>query len=363
MKSIIQERLQKALQEAADNGKSKFSLFETPSEYNAYLNEASALTASGTGKGGQIDFTDAFSQVRQVNPLRRNARQSMTTGSAAQFVARNGNAQLGAANPWGYDVQNNVGSPNYDTVYWQQNVQVVTARLPIRTAVLDDINGFDQAVLTDLVAELSQIEAQSMQTNDDTAAPAANATGGQYGLRGLDTYPGTPAAGATVASAYGTSGNATTNGRHQIATVGTAAVTYDDIVNLVNALPGQYWGLPGTAFIANYAFIAVLRKIKDTSGMPVFLDVGQEDGAVGYMFGFPVYPSNYMTIGASTFPIYLANWPRFLSIVDHSEVTIQKMEQTQPGFVNFFAQKRVCSTVLDPFAGARLYATSAASFF
>lgn len=369
MKSIINERIRAGLQQAANEGKATISLFESPEEFNAYLNEASALTGSGTGKGGKIDFTDAFSALRLANPLRIYAKQTMSAPDAsdATFVARTGNAQLGAANPWGYTVQANAGSPNYDTVYWQQPIQTVTAQLPIRSAVLDDVNGLDQAIMTDIILELSQIEGSSMQVNVDTAAPAGNATGGSYGLRGLNSYPGAPALGASVPAAYGTSGTTSAAGRHTLATVANGSltgVTYDDIVNLVNALPPQYWGLPGTCFFAAPAFISTLRKLKDTAGMPVFLEIGDEDAAaVGYMFGFPVLPSSYMVTGDDTCPIYLANWPRFLHIVDHPEVEIQKMEQTQPGFVTFFAQKRVCSTVADPFAGARLLIKAGTTFF
>ena len=369
MKSIINERLRSGLQQAANEGKAIVKLFETPEEFNGYMNEASALTGSGTGKGGKVDFTDAFSALRLANPLRTYAKQTLSTSedSQAQFVARTGNALLGASNPWGYTVQSNAGSPNYDTVYWMQPVQSLTASLPIRSAVLDDVNGLDQAIMTDLILELSQIEGASMQVNNDTTAPAGIATGGQYGLRGLDSYAGTPAVGTSVPSAYGTSGSAATNGRHTIATVAngaTTGVTYDDIVNLVNALPPQYWGLPGTCFFAAPAFISTLRKLKDTAGMPIFLEIGEEDSApVGYMFGFPVIPSSYMSTGDNSFPLYLANWPRFLHIVDHPEIEIQKMEQSQPGFVTFFAQKRVCSTVADPFAGARLYIVAGTTFF
>jgi hypothetical protein len=37
-------------------------------------------------------------------------------------------------------------------------------------------------------------------------------------------------------------------------------------------------------------------------------------------------------------------------------MTIQGFEQTQPGFVTMFAEKRMVSTVRDPFAGVRMSA-------
>jgi len=86
----------------------------------------------------------------------------------------------------------------------------------------------------------------------------------------------------------------------------------------------------------------------------LFLEIGDEDGAaVGRMFGFPVIPNPYLS---SSFPIYLANWPRFLTIGDNEEMSIQMFEQTSPGFVTIYAEKRVVSTVRDPFAGVRMSA-------
>jgi hypothetical protein len=43
-----------------------------------------------------------------------------------------------------------------------------------------------------------------------------------------------------------------------------------------------------------------------------------------------------------------------VTIADVEEMTIQAMEQTAPGFITLFAEKRLVSTVRDPFAGIRL---------
>jgi hypothetical protein len=54
--------------------------------------------------------------------------------------------------------------------------------------------------------------------------------------------------------------------------------------------------------------------------------------------------------------MYLANWPRVLTIGDTEQMTIKSFEQTQPGFITMFAEKRVVSSVRDPFAGVRMSA-------
>lgn len=187
-----------------------------------------------------------------------------------------------------------------------------------------------------------------MARNSDQAGSTTTTSGATNGLRGLNSY------GSAAASAFGTSGTAITNGVHDIATVslGGVAPTYNKITNLANALPAQYWVLPGTAWHMTPTMIQTLRQLKDTAGLPLFLELGEpgEGGAVGSIFGWPVIPNSYLS---DTFPIYLANWDRFLTIVDGEEMTIQTFEQTQPGTITIYAERRVASSVRDPFAGVR----------
>ncbi len=313
------------------------------------LREASAITGSGSGVGGNVVFDDAFSVLRYANPFRMGSRQITVSGSDAQFVAKTGNA-ANSTNPWGYTFTPNSGSPNVDTSIWQLPVRVIVAQLPIRTAVLSDVNNLPVELVEDMMMEFSQIEAASMAGNNDQAGSTTTSTGATNGLRGLDYY----ASGAT--SAFGTSGTAITNGIHTIATVslGGSAVTYNKIVEAAKALPAQYWALPGTAWHMSPDMILALRELKDLQGLPLFLEIGDKDGAaIGNVFGFPVIPNPYLS---AAFPIYLANWPRFLTIGDTEQFNVQMYEQTAPGFVTMFAEKRMVSTVLSPFAGVRVSA-------
>ena len=313
------------------------------------LKEASSLTGSGSGVGGRVLFDDAFAALRYANPFRMGSRNVKISGSDMQFVAKTGNATY-QTNPWGYPVQNDTGTPNTDTSIWQLPVRAVTAQLPVRTAVLSDVNGLDATLVEDLMLEFSQVEAASMAINNDQAGSTTTSTGATSGLRGLDMY-----ASASTA-AYGTSGTAITSGIHTLATVAqtVGGVTYANIVSIVNAFPSQYWALPGNAWHISPAMIQTLRNLKDSQGLPLFLEIGDEDGAaVGRMFGFPVIPNPYLS---TSFPIYLANWPRFLTIGDNEEMSIQLFEQTTPGFMTIYAEKRVVSTVRDPFAGVRMSA-------
>lgn len=311
------------------------------------LSEASLITGSGSGVGGNVIFDDAFAALRYANPFRMGSRQVPVKGSDMMFVAKTGNATNQAGNPWGYPVANNVGAPGTNTTIWQLPVRAITAQLPIRSAVFGDVNNLPATLVEDLMLEFAQLEGASSATNNDQAGSTTTTTGATSGLRGLDMYTD------ASTSAYGTSGTAITNGIHSIATqTATTAVAYADLTAAASKLPGQYWSLPGTAWHINPTTIQALRNLTDLQGLPIFLEVGDEDGgAVGRIFGWPVIPNPYLS---STYPIYLANWPKFMTIGDNEFFSIQVMEQTTPGFTTLYAERRVVSSVRDPFAGVRI---------
>lgn len=311
------------------------------------LRESSSLTGSGLDKGGRTYFDDAFAALRYTNPFRMGSRIIKAPGnSAVTFTAKTGNA-ANSTNPWGYTFTPDSGSPNIATTTWQLPTRVITAQLPVRTAVMDDINGLQGALIDDLIMEFSQLEGQSMAINNDQAGSTTTSTGATEGLRGLDMY-------LSGTAAYGTSGQAITNGIHTLATTALGGVTptYNKIVDIANSLPAVYWAKPGTAWHMTPAMIQTLRQLKDTSGLPLFLEFGEanESAAVGSVFGWSVIPNPYLS---SAYPIYLANWDSFLTIADVEEMNVQLMEQTAPGYLTLFAQKRLVSTVRSPFAGVR----------
>jgi len=317
------------------------------------LREAAGLTGSGDGLGGRTYFDNAFAALRFANPIRAVSRVVKYTGSSAMFVAKTGNA-ASQTNPWTYTFTPDSGTPGTNTTIWQLPTRVITAQLPIRTAVMSDVNYLNEAIVQDLMMEFASIEGASMVQNNDQAGSTTTTTGSTNGLRGLDYYT------SAAASAYGTSGTAITNGIHSIATQSKAgALAYDDIVNLTQVFPPQYWALPGNAWMMHPDTIHNLRNLGPVSAIKQFAEVGDTDGgAVANIFGFPVIPNaNIDVVGAGNFPVYLANWPLFMTIADVEEMTIQAMEQTSPGYITLYCEKRLVSTVRDPFAGVRLAST------
>jgi HK97 family phage major capsid protein len=329
----------------------------TGEKVNIDLREASAITGSGNNVGGRTYFDDAFAALRFANPLRMFSRVIPASGSSVQFVAKTGNA-ASQTNPWTYTFTPDVGSPNTDTTIWQLPTRVIVAQLPIRTAVMSDVNYLNETLVEDLAMEFATIEGASMVKNNDQAGSTTTTTGSTNGLRGLNHYAGTSGASA----AYGTSGTAITNGLHTLATIGHShnSVDMESLFDMANALPAQYWGLPGTAWQMHPSYIRAIREYVHASASYALVDTGEMgSGPAINILGWPVIPNPNMdaTGTAGNIPVYLANWPQFMTIADVEEMSVQAMEQTAPGFITLFAEKRMVSTVRNPFAGVRLIET------
>jgi predicted phage gp36 major capsid-like protein len=368
------------------SGKSQFEkelkIFADESQMQAYLSEASALTGGGNNQGGRTAYDPVFRALRLANPLRGMSRTVATDGSSYQFRVKTGNA--GAQ--WGYAIQNNGAATTEDTSIWQLVLKDINVQFPIRTAALDDIDGLEANVVDDMLAEFAQAEALSMIANNDQSGTGTSvATGGADGLRGLDQYPGANAvyAGGTFStSAFGTSGTGSTSGLHNVATydqittnantVGANNVTYNDVINLIYALPQQYW-TESARFLISPILLNGIRNLKDNNGAPIFnrnegLSV---EGIVGQLLGFDVVVNKYLdtpsqtTTGSagttSLYPMYFADWSRFHTIVDRLNMVMRRYDQTLPGFITFFGEKRLATSVRDPFAGVRYRSTATAT--
>lgn len=411
--SLILEAVKKALSE----GKASVN-----------LKEASALTGSGSGIGGQIIYDDAFASLRMFNPIRAaGARVINTIGSDEAFVVKTGNAtnlQNGAVvtgviaasvltvsavtsgvlrvgqilsgagvaagtyisalgtgtggtgtytvvgdttaaettitavgNPWGYYPINNnnaAGSSGYSTSFWQLPLRAIQAVVPIRTAVLSDINNLQESIVKDIALEFAQQEALSMMFNNDQAASTTGYYGATLGLRGLNSYST-----SASAAAFGSSGPLITNGIHTVLTytIATAtAIVVADLAGIYHYLPPQYLLDPTCAWMMSPDTLRVIRQLAANTG--IFLDQAGEDGssATVYLMGKPVRINPYMDdLAAGKFAIYFAAWDQFVTIADNEMMNIQMFDQTKPGYISLFAEKRVCSTIRDVFAGVRSY--------
>ena len=356
----------------------EIKLFEDESQYDAFLKEASALTGSGAGVGGMTAYDPVFVSLRLANPMRGVSRSIATAGSTYQFRAKTGNA--GAQ--WGYAIQNNGSATTENTNIWQLPMQDLNVQFPIRTAALDDIDGLDGNVVSDMLAEFSQVEAQSMILNNDQGSDTTY--GGSNGLRGLNQYPGANASytGGTVSvAAFGTSGTGSSSGLHSIATydqittndnvVGANNITYKDVVNFIYSLPQQYW--TSTAkFVVSPILLQAIRGLVDSQGRPIYVDgLARADGIVGQLLGFDVVVNKYLSTPSQTttgtegttslYPMYFGDFERGHAIVDRMNMVLRRYDQTLPGYITYFGEKRLATSVVDPFSIIRYRSTGTAT--
>ena len=363
------------------NVEKELQVFADEGQHAAYLAEASALTAGGDGKGGRTAYDPVFVALRLNNPLRGITRTVATDGSSYQFRVKTGNA--GAA--WGYAIQNNGSATTENTSIWQLVLQDLNVQFPIRTAALDDIDGLEANVVDDMLAEFAQAEALSMIQNNDQGSTSLP-YGGSNGLRGLNQYGGangTYTGGTTSTAAFGSSGTGSTSGLHSLATydqltsntnsVTTNSVTYKDVINFLYALPQQYW-TPDAKIMVNPFMLAAIRGLTDSNGTPVFERMSPLEttpGIVGRMAGFDVVVNKYLDTPnqltaasagtTSLYPMYFADWSRFHTTVDRLNMVMRRYDQTLPGYITFFGEKRLATSVRDPFAGVRYRSTATAA--
>ena len=358
----------------------ELQIFADESQMQAYINEASALTGGGNNQGGRTAYDPVFVALRLNNPLRGVSRTVATDGSSYQFRVKTGNA--GAA--WGYGIQNNGAATTEDTSIWQIVLQDLNVQFPIRTAALDDIDGLEANVVDDMLAEFAQAEALSMIQNNDQGSTSLP-YGGSNGLRGLDQYAGANATytgGTCTTAAFGSSGTGSTSGLHSLATydqlttngntVGANNISYVDVINFIYSLPQQYW-TTSAKFVISPILLNAIRALRDDNGAPIFnrnegLSV---DGIVGNLLGFDVVVNKYVdtpsqtTTGSagtnSLYPMYFADWSRFHTIVDRLNMVMRRYDQTLPGYITFFGEKRLATSVRDPNAGVRYRSTGTAT--
>jgi len=380
---MVREQLKSYYDKDGKSAK-ELKMFEDESQYEAYMKESSNLTGGGNGQGGRTAYDPTFVALRLANPLRGVSRTVATDGSSYQFRVKTGNA--GAQ--WGYAIQNNGTPTTENTSIWQLVLQDLNVQFPIRTAALDDIDGLEANVVDDMLLEFAQTEAQSMIANNDQVGTGSTVpTGGADGLRGLNQYAGansTYTGGKTSVAAFGTSGTGSNTGLHSLATydqlttngntVAANNITYKDVVNFVYALPQQYW-TESAKFIINPVLLSAIRGLVDTNGRPIYIDgLARTDSnfyVAGQLLGFDVIVNKYLdnpsqaTTGSAgtnnLYPMYFGDWSRFHTIVDRLNMVMRRYDQTLPGYITFFGEKRLATSVRDPFAGVRYRSTGTAT--
>lgn len=166
----------------------------------------------------------------------------------------------------------------------------------------------------------------------------------------------------------------TQSGTGKTGTTGqTLTVIYDDLVDLIDSLDVAYLDVPtGTAeapgvapgFMFNQATRRVIRKIKDSSGRPIWTpsyEEGMKAGTPDTLLGYPVYINNDVaSMAANAKSIAFGNFQRYM-IRDAMETTMFRFDDSaymKLGQVGFLAWARTGGNLLDTNA-VKLYVNSA----
>ena len=160
-----------------------------------------------------------------------------------------------------------------------------------------------------------------------------------------------------------TTGGGTTdpNGLVTAASVGkqgttgqTATIIYEDLVDLIDSLDVAYLDpSQNPGFMVSQAMRKVLRKIKDTTGRPLWVDdndKGISQGISSTLMGYPVYINNDLaTPAASAKSLAFGNFKNYL-IRDAMDITMFRFDDSayaKLGQVGFLAWARTGGNLLD----------------
>jgi HK97 family phage major capsid protein len=113
--------------------------------------------------------------------------------------------------------------------------------------------------------------------------------------------------------------------------------------------------------------------LKDNNGAPIFnrnegLSV---DGIVGSLLGFDVVVNKYCDTPSQTtsgsagtnslFPMYFGDFTRGHAIIDRLNMIMRRYDQTSVGFITFFGEKRLATSLVDVQALIRYRSTGTAT--
>lgn len=78
-----------------------------------------------------------------------------------------------------------------------------------------------------------------------------------------------------------------------------ATLTYDVLSDLASKIEGSGYGAPGNVFVAHPVVKGLIRKIKDSTGQPIFNEGNRRDGDPDRLFGYPILWSQGAVVSAT----------------------------------------------------------------
>jgi len=113
----------------------------------------------------------------------------------------------------------------------------------------------------------------------------------------------------------------------------------DPLFDLVDSLKSSY--LPNASFLMTRAMRNILRKLKDSQGQYLLqpsLAAGVPDTLLGYPIGLA---EDMPALAADVVGVLFGDFSQAYTIVDRIGVTVQRDAVTRPGWVKYFARRRI----------------------
>jgi len=301
-------------------------------EAHAVRNTMSTTTGTEGGFTVQTDVATRIIDAAKAYAFMRAVAGQITTsqGNPLNYPTSDGTAEVGE---WvAQNTDANGADPSFGTValnVFKAGSKVVAVPIELLQDSSVDIIGFIMARLGQRIGRISNI---GYTTGDGLTMP-----------RGLITA-------ATVAK-VGASGQTTT-------------ITYDDLVDLSESVDAAYLAGAGLAWMMSQSMRKVVRKIKDTSGRPIWVpsyDGGIKDKIPDELLGYPVRLNNDIAApAANAKSLAFGDFSQY-QIRDALDVTIFRFDDSayiKKGQVGFLAWARTGGNLLDANA-VKLYQQAA----
>lgn len=305
----------------------------TPEEAGTFRNTMSTTTGSQGGYTVQSEIASAFVDLlADYGGVRRVADRIATAmGNPLNFPTTDGRAEIGEI------IAQNTSATAADATFatvpvsaWKFGSKVITVPIELLQDSQIDVTALVQKRMRDRIGRI-QNQKFSVGAGDGSSEPYGLVTSASVGVTG-------------------------TTGQ-------TLTIIYDNLVGMIESIDYAYQQEGALSWLTSQTLRGVIRKIKDTSGRPIYLPgYGSLQEDVGdSLLGFPLQINNDMPAPAANAKSLSFGQHKKYLIRDAMDVTLFRFDDSaymSKGQVGFLAWSRAGGNLLD-LAAVKLYQHSA----
>lgn len=305
----------------------------TPEEIGVVRNTMSTTTGSQGGYTVQTEVSSQFvDQMKDYGGMRRVSDRILTSmGNPMSFPLTDGRSEVGEV--IAQNTSANTADATFATVpvtCWKFGSKIITVPIELLQDSQIDVTALVQKRMRDRIGRIQNLKF-SQGAGDGSSEPYGLVTSASVGVTG--------------------------------ATGQTLTIIYDNLVGMIEAIDYAYQQEGNLTWLTSQTLRGVIRKIKDTSGRPIYLPgYGSLQEDVGdSLLGFPLQINNDMPAPAANAKSLSFGQHKKYLIRDSLEVTLFRFDDSaymSKGQVGFLAWARAGGNLLDT-AGVTLYQHSA----